>query len=321
MLRVFFRRRLRLFVMLLRRSRSGLGPSRWSWSWPGFRSGSGGPSFRASLRVGLRNWPLRRWPCGWPIRFRSNRLRPGLRSWPYGLRPVLWSGFGPGLRPCLRPHFRFDFRPCFRSHFGFGLHRRACVMIEDRANDWSWLDASVCLDWLCSHKHRWPSMIDCSELSAIAGCGPCQFNLSSHRRSMRSAVGSYFGWIRTPADALRSSVVADAIVFDSPVDDDVPFVNIGDVNVADVIDGTVVSEVVAMPVAALIADTDVPEAVIDAAVKADIAAPVAVIEAVAASNEAPVARSPESAFIRRCGPCSRNPVIAGRGVAPIARCP
>jgi hypothetical protein len=51
----------------------------------------------------------------------------------------------------------------------------------------------------------------------------------------------------------------------------------------------------AAPVAALVADTDVAKAVIDAAIIADVRTPIATIKAVAIMPEAPVAGGPEVA--------------------------
>ena len=135
--------------------------------------------------------------------------------------------------------------------------------------------------------------------------------MGPHRRSMRGAEGCYLGRSRAYSYALRAAVVADAVVDDSPVDDHIAFVNIGDTDASEIIDGAIVSKVVAMPVASLITDSDVTEAVVDTAVEADIAAPIAVVEAVAATDKAPVAGRPESSLIRRRAPCPGNPVIAG----------
>lgn len=122
-------------------------------------------------------------------------------------------------------------------------------------------------------------------------------------------------------DALRASVKADPVVDDRPIDYDVTFVDVRDVNAAEVVDYAVISELIAMPVASLVADADVAEAVIHSAIEADVASPVTAMEAVATAVESPIAGSPESAFIRRLGPCAGNPVIALRRPIPVTRGP
>jgi hypothetical protein len=77
----------------------------------------------------------------------------------------------------------------------------------------------------------------------------------------------------------------------------------------DVVDRAVVVEVAAAPVAALIADANVAEAVIDAAIVADVGAPIAAVELIAVVTPAPVARRPKGAFVWSLNPRAGNPVI------------
>lgn len=168
------------------------------------------------------------------------------------------------------------------------------------------------------HKGSRPSVIYSGKLGAIGGCGSSQLNLSAHRRGVRSAEGCDLSRCGPYTNALRAAVVADAILNDGPVDDDIALVDIGDVDAADVVNGAVVGELIAVPVAALVADADIAKAVIDSAVEADVTAPVSAMETVAVVDEAPVSRRPKRALIGRCAPRSGNPVVAGWRIAPIA---
>jgi hypothetical protein len=74
----------------------------------------------------------------------------------------------------------------------------------------------------------------------------------------------------------------------------------------------------AAPVAALVADTDVAKAVIDAAIIADVRTPIATIKAVAIMPEAPIAGGPECALIRSLDPPAGHPVITVLTPCPVA---
>jgi hypothetical protein len=162
------------------------------------------------------------------------------------------------------------------------------------------------------------AMIDRGELCAIGRRGLSQLYLRSHGRCMRSTECSYLGWSWTCPGALRTAVVADAIDDSRVVDDHVALVDVCDMHAAEVIDGAVVGELVAMPVAALVAHAHIAEAIIHAAIEADIASPISDVISIAAAHKAPVARRPECALIRGCAPRSGNPVVAGRRPGPIA---
>src|SRR5208283_174173 len=75
------------------------------------------------------------------------------------------------------------------------------------------------------------------------------------------------------------------------------------------------------PVAAVVAVPYVSIAVVHAAIEADVQPPVAVVEAVEPAVEAPVARSPQRALIRRRNPVARNPVVSLRPPRPVSRRP
>jgi hypothetical protein len=153
-------------------------------------------------------------------------------------------------------------------------------------------NALVCHQRFRLDKTSRPAVIDRGELGAI-GCGISrQFLLSPHRRRMWSAPGSNLSRRWPHADALRSAVVAHAVVDHRPVDDHIALINVGDMHAAEVVDGAVVCKFVAVPVAALVAHADVAEAVIHAAVETDIASPVAAMESITPAHKAPVAWCP-----------------------------
>ena len=139
----------------------------------------------------------------------------------------------------------------------------------------------------------------------------------------RLAHGGQLRGARLYVDAAASAVVADTVLNAASVGyvvvDHVAAVDVS--CEADVGDGAVVVEVVAVPVAAEVADTDVAEAVVNTAVVADVRAPVAAVEAVASAVETPVGRGPKSAVVGRRAPDAGNPVVAGRAPGPVAGCP
>jgi hypothetical protein len=85
--------------------------------------------------------------------------------------------------------------------------------------------------------------------------------------------------------------------------------------------GAVVPEAAAVPVAAVEADTEVAEAVVDATVVADGAAPVATVPAIVTAVPAPVAGRPESADVGSDDPGTVYPVVAAVTPGPVAGCP
>ena len=119
-------------------------------------------------------------------------------------------------------------------------------------------------------------------------------------------------------NAAAATVVAHTVVV---VDDYIAVVDVMDVDFVDAIDGAVVEEVVAVPVAALIAVAAVSESVVDAAIEADVRAPVSAMEEIAAAEEAPVRRRPERADVGCSYPDAGNPVITSGRVAPVAGSP
>jgi hypothetical protein len=112
------------------------------------------------------------------------------------------------------------------------------------------------------------------------------------------------------ADVVVGSVVNDSLV--------VNIVNVGDIHV---IHGAVVIEASVSPISALIADTPVAEAVVDAAVKTDIRAPVAIVPGVSVTTPTPIAGRPEQANLGSHYPRTGHPEVTFLSIRPVARRP
>ncbi len=95
------------------------------------------------------------------------------------------------------------------------------------------------------------------------------------------------------------------------------FVHIVHVHNVDVVDRPVVVETAAAPVAALVTDTTVAEAVIDASVEANVRAPVACMVDEGGAAPAPVSGGPEEADLRGTYPGAGDPEVAVRTVGPV----
>lgn len=129
-------------------------------------------------------------------------------------------------------------------------------------------------------------MIGGCELLAILGRRLLVLYLRGHGGNALFALGCDFGGQRLASDA-AGSVVTDARVRDVDGcvvnDDRIGHGSVIDRDIADVgdvVDRTVVIEAIAVPVAALIANTDIAEAIVNAAVVADVATPISVVVAV-----------------------------------------
>jgi hypothetical protein len=94
-----------------------------------------------------------------------------------------------------------------------------------------------------------------------------------------------------------------------------------DVDDVNAVDGAVVVEVVAVPIAAIVAISGVAEAVVYAAIEADMKTPVAAIEAPAVVVPAPVSGCPKRSVVGRGAPCAGNPVVACRSPIPVTWSP
>jgi len=161
------------------------------------------------------------------------------------------------------------------------------------------------------------------ELRTVASRCLASLGLSADWSYMGLTRGGKFSRLRTHIDATPSAVVAHTVLDAAPVVDIV--VNhsaiVGVAAASNVGDGAVVVEVIAVPVAAKVADAYITEAVINSAVVADMETPVARMEAVTAAIKAPIRRGPERTIVGRRTPDSGNPVVAAIAPTPVARSP
>ena len=140
-------------------------------------------------------------------------------------------------------------------------------------------------------------------------------DLRRHRRSAGSAEGCDLCRPRPDVNAAATAIIRNARPV---VDHHGAVVDVSNVDDVNAVDRAVVVEVVAVPVAAIVAITGVTEAVVDAAIESDVQTPVTAEEAPAVVVPAPVSGSPERAVVRRSTPCPRNPVITGRSPTPVS---
>ena len=161
-------------------------------------------------------------------------------------------------------------------------------------------------------------LIHVVELLTVARSFALVLKLSRHGRDSRAPHSRDFSRSWPNVDAASAAVVGHAGVV---IDNDRAVVDVGDASDIDTVNRAVVVEVISIPIAAVIAHAGVAEAVVDAAVEADMKSPETAVEAVAVAIEAPVAGGPKRAIVRRGAPGTRNPVVATRTPAPIARCP
>lgn len=169
-------------------------------------------------------------------------------------------------------------------------------------------------DWPGCCNHGWAAFVHVVELLTVLLSFTLVLDLGGHGRDSGTAHGFDFCWPRSVSDAASASVIGDAGVV---IDDDCAVVDIVDMG-ADAVDGAVVVEVVAAPIASVIADAGVAKAVVDAAVKADVRAPESAAKAPTVVVPAPVAGGPESTVIGWSAPCAGDPVVAGGSPVPVA---
>src|ERR1700751_1357219 len=82
-----------------------------------------------------------------------------------------------------------------------------------------------------------------------------------------------------------------------------------------------VEEVSTAPVAALISDSEIAEAVIDAAVETYVRSPIARVPDIDAITPTPVARSPQHSHSWGNHPCAGHPVVTVLSPGPVTRRP
>jgi hypothetical protein len=148
--------------------------------------------------------------------------------------------------------------------------------------------------------------------------------LRGHRRDAPLTSGGDFRRRRPASNAARP-VVADTInrgVVDGDVVDDdrvryraVIYLHVGDRNV---VHGAVVIEPITAPIATLISNANIAEAVVDSAVVSDIRGPIPVVVAVHTAGKPPISRRPQIADLWGLRPSSGHPIVALRSVTPIS---
>ena len=179
-------------------------------------------------------------------------------------------------------------------------------------------DARLCRDGTGGCNHRGTALIHVIELLTVLRRFPLILELGCHGRSARAAEGCNLSGTGPHVEATSAAVIGDAAVIS---DYDRAVVDVGDVDHVNAVDGAVVVEVVAVPIAAIVAVAGVAEAIVDAAVEANMQAPVAAVEAPAVVVPPPISRRPESSVVRRSAPRSGDPVITGRSPAPVTGSP
>ena len=167
---------------------------------------------------------------------------------------------------------------------------------------------------------RWAAMIRVGKLGPVSAGSMLILHLCPHGRSVLLMHRRQFLRPRPfldttpPAVETHTGVVAVA-AHRAAVD----VVHHRDV---DVVDRAVVIKVASAPVAALVAESHVAKAIVDAAIVADVLAPVAGVKPVGVIPVAPVAGGPERALVGSLNPCAGHPVVAVlRGPGPVAGCP
>ena len=261
--------------------------------------------YRAFLGIWmhLRSGPLlvsRAQLLGWPLRLRLPYLlrRRRLQGW-----PGLWSLLGNAC-PWYRPL-------CLRGVQGRGS--RQWTLLYSRSLNWlAPLDGERPV-----HYNRLRlAAVDGRELGTVgAGSYPVLL-LDPQLRQTRLPQCRQLCRGRRQIHSAAATAVAHAVVVRDVGDvRDVGIVDDGGVNVRD---PTVVIEVVVAPISAVVATANIAVAVIHTAIVANIAAPKAAVPAVAPRIVAPVSGRPQRASIGSRDPDSRNPVITGLRVRPIA---
>ena len=172
------------------------------------------------------------------------------------------------------------------------------------------------LAWLGGCSHRRAPVVHRRQERVVGAGSVYMLGLQCRGRAVL-LVGRCFFRRRWPCgDSTSSAVIAD-VVERRVVDDGfaVNIVNVRDIHVAC---RAVIVERSAVPISALITETAIAEAVVDAAVKADTPAPIAFIPGVGVVTPAPVTRRPEQTLFGSLHPRAWNPEVAFVSIRPIA---
>lgn len=178
----------------------------------------------------------------------------------------------------------------------------------------------VGLERLTRDNHGWAPLVDPGKVSAVGFGGPRMLDLGRHGRCVLLANRHDFGRPRSSLDAASAAVVAH-IVDDGRIIDHFVVVDVADNRRIHVVDGPVVSEVIAVPIAALVAEANIAEAVVDAAVVADVATPISTVKSVPPAIITPIGRCPQGPLVRCIDPRAGHPIVVPPSVVPIPRGP
>jgi hypothetical protein len=190
------------------------------------------------------------------------------------------------------------------------------MLLYNRRMDWfTPLDGKRPVHYYCL---RLPA-VDGGELCTVGAGGDPVLLLDPQLSQTWLPQGSQLCRARREIHSPATTAVAHAVVVR-----DVG--HVGDVGIVDdgvvyVRDPTVVVELVVVPISAVVAATNIAVAVIHTTIVANVAAPKAAMPSIAPRIGAPVSRCPQGARVGSRDPNSRNPVITGLRIRPIARRP
>lgn len=131
---------------------------------------------------------------------------------------------------------------------------------------------------------------------------------------MRHAGKISFGRCRLHVDTAVTAVKTGAI--DMRVVDDRRAVDVRHTHIADVVDAPVVGKPVMVPMATLIPDTGITEAIADSTIVSNMRTPITAVPIISLIGPAPIARCPKRSDIRRQHPSPWHPIIIVVIVAP-----
>src|SRR6185437_9230962 len=168
------------------------------------------------------------------------------------------------------------------------------------------LDVSIGLHGMAHHHHGGAVVIYLGEVLPVGAGLLSKLKLGAHGRIVLLAHGLDLRRPGPAVDAAVSAVVAHA--GNSHIGDAV-VVHVVNHSGVHVVHTAVIGEAISMPVAALVAESDISKAVVDAAIVANVPAPVTAVESVAVIGIAPPSGGPQSALVRRYNPGARHPVV------------
>jgi hypothetical protein len=173
-------------------------------------------------------------------------------------------------------------------------------------------------NWASRNRDRGTAMVLIEELLLVLRRLRPYLHLRGQRRDAPLVQHHRFRRQGTGHDPASAAVIADAGV---DVHRHIAHIDVVDHGGVHAVHRTVIEEMMVAPIAAVVSMARVAKAIRNPAIEANMETPVSMVEAVRIVVESPIARRPESAFIRRGDPYARHPVIASRAPCPIARRP